>query len=174
MEDLKTKPARQAYPGILQRHPYAQPGESEKKDSTRRLTRRERGVLALAGRGLTNQDIADELGISSRTVKCILHHACIKLRAHNRGQALFKAVRQRYISIREVLSLDELVELLASLEPEVVDTIAKRIRLGRKLRLSSSHIESSPNPENATASAPVADNNLLSCASVRRTQKRAS
>jgi len=93
------------------------------------LTNRERDVLALAGRGLTNQDIGEKLEISSRTVKCILHHACIKLRARNRTQALLTAISKGCISIREILSLDELAELFASLDPEAMDSVYQRLKL---------------------------------------------
>ena len=90
------------------------------------LTGRERDVLALAGRGLTNQEIADELFISTRTVKCTLHRACVRLGAHNRTQAVISAMRQGALHIMEMFSADDLAELLASLPPELTTNICQR------------------------------------------------
>ena len=90
------------------------------------LTGRERDVLALAGRGLTNQEIADELFISTRTVKCTLHRACVRLGAHNRTQAVISAIRQGALHIMEMFSADDLAELLASLPPELTTNICQR------------------------------------------------
>jgi DNA-binding CsgD family transcriptional regulator len=90
------------------------------------LTGRERDVLALAGRGLTNQEIADDLFISARTVKCTLHRACIKLGAHNRMQAVIVAMRQGDLHILDMFSLDELANLLRSIPDEVLSAIYER------------------------------------------------
>lgn len=135
------------------------------------LTNRERDVLSLAGRGLTNQDIADELGISSRTVKCILHHACVKLRAHNRAQALFIALSHGYLSIQEILSLDELVDIFTSLQPEVVNAISQRLKpkLGHRFhpndtKYMTGHAENRPMRTTAKSS-------LLACESAQRPRR---
>lgn len=101
------------------------------------LTNRERDVLSLAARGMTNQNIGDELGISCRTVKCILYHACVKLRAQNRTQALFVALSRGHIGIGEILSADELVSLFSSLGPEVMDTITQRLKQQHSRLLSN-------------------------------------
>lgn len=50
------------------------------------LTAREIQVLALAGRGLSNADIADRVNLSVHTVKSHIHHALQKLDASNRAQ----------------------------------------------------------------------------------------
>ncbi|UCG83858.1 MAG: helix-turn-helix transcriptional regulator [Dehalococcoidia bacterium] len=90
------------------------------------LTRREKDVLALAGRGLTNQEIADELFISARTVKCTLHRACVRLGAHNRTQAVIQAIRRGDLHILEMFSPDDLAELLASLPTELMNSVYHR------------------------------------------------
>ncbi len=90
------------------------------------LTARERDVLALAGRGLTNQEIADGLFISARTVKCTLHRACVKLGAHNRTQAVMLAMREGGLHILDMFSLDELASLLTSIPAEVLSAIYER------------------------------------------------
>ncbi len=102
------------------------------------LTRRERDVLALAGRGLTNQEIADDLFISARTVKCTLHRACVRLGAHNRTQAVILAMRQGSLHILDMFSVDELSELLGSMPPEVMTTVYERVEQNQM----SSHLSS--------------------------------
>ena len=92
------------------------------------LTKRERDVLILVARGLTNEEIADHLCTSISTVRTFLYQACAKLQARNRAQAFISAVKQRAINVGEVFSLDELVELLASLGPESVETISRLLR----------------------------------------------
>lgn len=92
------------------------------------LTQRERDVLALVARGLTNQEIAEELFTSTSTVKLCLHHACIKLGARNRAQAVIKALRQGALHSEDVYSLNELVDLLASWGPEAIETVARLLK----------------------------------------------
>lgn len=92
------------------------------------LTNRERAIIALAGRGMTNQEIGDELKISIRTVKCLLHRACVKLGARNRDRAVIQALKSGDIGIHNIFTLDELAELLASTPPEFVATVADRAR----------------------------------------------
>ncbi|MGW1197329.1 response regulator [Streptomyces sp. NPDC002536] len=55
------------------------------------LTGREREVLRLTGRGLSNGDIADELVISEATVKTHLNRAMTKLGLCSRAQAVVAA-----------------------------------------------------------------------------------
>ncbi len=63
----------------------ASPGET--------LTRREREVLALIGRGYANKRIARELGIAEKTVKTHVGHVLAKLGVTDRTQAALHAVR---------------------------------------------------------------------------------
>lgn len=63
-------------------------------DSTlafRGLTRREREILRLAARGLTNPEIAQELFVSPRTVQKHLEHICEKLEVRTRTAAVTRA-----------------------------------------------------------------------------------
>ncbi len=50
------------------------------------LTAREREVLALVGAGLSNEDIAGRLVVSSHTVKTEVNRTMTKLGAHDRAQ----------------------------------------------------------------------------------------
>lgn len=58
-----------------------------------RLTAREREILGLVGRGLSNQEIADELVIAENTVKVHLRNILDKLQIHSRTHAAAIAAR---------------------------------------------------------------------------------
>ena len=92
------------------------------------LTQRERDVLALVARGLTNQEIAEHLCTSVSTVRSFLYQACAKLEARNREQAFILAIKKRAIRVSDVFSLGELVELLASVEPGIIEQVAQLLR----------------------------------------------
>jgi DNA-binding NarL/FixJ family response regulator len=66
----------------------AAPSEDGMQDS---LTRREEDVLLLIGRGLSNKEIARELGISVATVKHHVHKVLEKLQVSRRAQAMRRA-----------------------------------------------------------------------------------
>ncbi|HEU0075169.1 MAG TPA: alpha/beta fold hydrolase [Dehalococcoidia bacterium] len=59
------------------------------------LSPREREVLRLIAQGLSNQQLADELVISVRTVERHINHIYEKLGIHNRAQAAAYALRAR-------------------------------------------------------------------------------
>jgi two-component system, NarL family, nitrate/nitrite response regulator NarL len=56
-------------------------------DGERLLSRRELQIASLIDRGLTNKQIARELGIEVATVKNHVHNICEKLCVHRRGEA---------------------------------------------------------------------------------------
>ena len=89
------------------------------------LTRRERDVIILAGRGLTNVEIADRLYISLSAVRTFLNRACTKLGARRRADAVVLALKQREIGVGEITSLDEVVQGLAPLGAESLEKMAK-------------------------------------------------
>jgi len=89
------------------------------------LTKREQDVLALVGRGLTNQEIADTLYMSISAVRTFLYRACTKLGTHKRAGAFVLALKRGEISITEMYSLNELLRLLAPLGAESLEKIAQ-------------------------------------------------
>jgi DNA-binding NarL/FixJ family response regulator len=69
-------------------------GQTSAPSEAQRLTKREREVLALIGRGRSNKRIAFELGISEKTVKTHVGHLLAKLGVTDRTQAALMAVRE--------------------------------------------------------------------------------
>jgi DNA-binding CsgD family transcriptional regulator len=103
----------------------------EKPDSV--LTKEERDILILISLHpgsihLTNQEISDRLGIPVSRVKTQIHQACRKLGAHNRNEVVFLAMKQGEIKLDELLPLEELVEILSSVDPDELREIASCIR----------------------------------------------
>jgi LuxR family maltose regulon positive regulatory protein len=71
-----------------------EPGSDEfASGSIDRPTARELGLLALLEAGLSNQEIADRLGLTVATVKWHLHNLFHKLQVRSRSAALIKARR---------------------------------------------------------------------------------
>ncbi len=89
------------------------------------LTPRERDVLALSWRGLTNAEIGEKLCMSANSVRSFLSRACAKLGARKKIDALVLALKRREISIGEIATLDEMLQLLDPLGPEAVERMAQ-------------------------------------------------
>jgi DNA-binding NarL/FixJ family response regulator len=83
---------RTALPGGLLRKALAS-AAGPKEDDLARLTRREREVLSLVARGLTNKEIARDLGIGPGTVKTHVEKLIAKLGVADRTQAAVFAAR---------------------------------------------------------------------------------
>jgi DNA-binding CsgD family transcriptional regulator len=94
-----------------------------RQDTT--LTKRERDVLILASRGLTNQEIADRLYISISAVRTFLYRACTKLGVCKRADAALLALKHVEIGVAEICSLSEVVQGLAPLGAESVERMAQ-------------------------------------------------
>jgi DNA-binding NarL/FixJ family response regulator len=62
------------------------------------LTQREREVLALVGRGLSNDEIAVELTLSPATARTHVSRAMVKLRARDRAQLVVLAYQSGLVS----------------------------------------------------------------------------
>ena len=68
-------------------------------DASDPLTPREREVVDLIARGLSNKRIAVELGISQKTVKAHVSNILTKLDLNDRTQVAMHAVRERWVEI---------------------------------------------------------------------------
>lgn len=66
------------------------------------LTERETEVLQLAGKGITNREIADSLSISRRTVQAHLSHIFSKLGVGSRTEAVVYALRKGLLTFEDV------------------------------------------------------------------------
>jgi NarL family two-component system response regulator LiaR len=66
------------------------------------LSEREIEVLRLASQGLNNQDIADKLFLSLRTVQAHLAHIFNKLQVSSRTEAVVKALKEGWIPLEDV------------------------------------------------------------------------
>lgn len=71
-------------------HPKAQIGKEI-------LSRREMEVLEYLARGISNQQIADEIGLSERTVRFHVENILTKLGVHNRMEAVMLAIQNGWI-----------------------------------------------------------------------------
>jgi DNA-binding CsgD family transcriptional regulator len=112
------------------------------------LTKEERDVLVLGamhpgGIHLTNREIGQHLGIPESRVKTLIHQACVKLEADNRNEAIYTAVRRGEINLNELLSPEEMAELLITVDPGVLRLIAARVRQGEMPKPDPEHGEQS-------------------------------
>jgi len=84
-------------PGVAARllSSIAEPGHGAPEQA---LTRREREVLGLIGRGFSNKRIALELGIAEKTVKTHVGHVLAKLGVPDRTSAALHAVRSGWVA----------------------------------------------------------------------------
>lgn len=93
------------YAGMLLVHRQRHAGEANPPFGTRRpnagagLSERERRIVELMGRGLSNKQIAVELGIAPETVKSHAKHLYTKLSVRNRTGAVTLATRLGLIQI---------------------------------------------------------------------------
>ncbi len=72
------------------------------RKSTELLSDREMDVMRLATRGLTNQEIADELSLSLRTVQAHLGHIFNKLQVSSRTEAVVRALKEGWVTLDDI------------------------------------------------------------------------
>jgi two-component system, NarL family, response regulator LiaR len=79
------------------------PGASAEGDAAdspaAKLTQRERELLGLMARGLSNQNIADQLSIAMPTVKFHVTNILTKMAADNRTEAVLTALRHKIVTL---------------------------------------------------------------------------
>jgi len=79
--------------------PHDKPGEQGLAET---LSKRELEVLKLATRGLSNQNIADELCLSLRTVQAHLGHVFNKIGVSSRTEAVVRALKEGWVTLEDV------------------------------------------------------------------------
>jgi len=77
-------------------------GEPREQKPPEVLSERETEVLRLASRGLSNQDIANELCLSLRTVQAHLGHIFNKLKVSSRTEAVVHALKEGWVTLDDV------------------------------------------------------------------------
>jgi len=84
---------------LAERSPAGRPGEA----GPTKLTPREYEVLVLVARGLTNQEIADTLFISEKTVRNHISNLLRKLKLKHRTQAAVHAIKNGLVKLDDPL-----------------------------------------------------------------------
>lgn len=77
-------------------------GKGRRQEPPETLSQREMEVLQLATRGLSNQDIADKLSLSLRTVQAHLGHIFNKIRVSSRTEAVVHALKEGWITLDDI------------------------------------------------------------------------
>jgi NarL family two-component system response regulator LiaR len=77
-------------------------GKPEGQEPSGVLSDREMEVLKLAARGLSNQDIAEKLCLSIRTVQGHLGHIFNKLQVGSRTEAVVRALKEGWVTLDDV------------------------------------------------------------------------
>ncbi|MBA7674552.1 Transcriptional regulatory protein DegU [subsurface metagenome] len=85
---------------VLNRFVAAQDKSDVRKEKV--LSERETEVLQLATQGLSNQEIADRLFLSLRTVQAHVGHIFNKLQVSSRTEAVVRALKEGWISLEEI------------------------------------------------------------------------
>ena len=103
---------RQVYAGESVLHPsiarkvlnrfVPTPGKPAGQKPSEVLSEREMDVLKLATRGLSNQDIAEELCLSVRTVQAHLGHIFNKLQVSSRTEAVVHALKEGWVTFEDI------------------------------------------------------------------------
>jgi NarL family two-component system response regulator LiaR len=75
------------------------PVTSMKKETEKTLGDRELEVLRLASNALSNQEIANKLGLSLHTIEAHMRHIFTKLQVSSRTEAMLYALKRGWISI---------------------------------------------------------------------------
>lgn len=81
---------------------FGAPGKTAEAKPKEPLTERELEVLKLATMGLSNQDIADKLFLSLRTVQAHLGHIFNKMEVGSRTEAIVRALKQGWIKLDDI------------------------------------------------------------------------
>ena len=84
------------------KHFMATPDKLAEERPSEVLSGREMAVLKLAAEGRSNQDIADDLFLSLRTVQAHLGHIFNKLQVSSRTEAVVRALKEGWITLEDI------------------------------------------------------------------------
>jgi DNA-binding NarL/FixJ family response regulator len=87
---------------VLNRFVSTSDRPAESKEPLGMLSDREMEVLKLAAKGLSNQDIAEKLCLSIRTVQGHLGHIFNKLQVGSRTEAVVRALKEGWVTLDDV------------------------------------------------------------------------
>lgn len=87
---------------VLNRFVSSSGKPAEGKELSGMLSDREMEVLKLAAKGLSNQDIAEKLCLSIRTVQGHLGHIFNKLQVGSRTEAVVRALKEGWVTLDDV------------------------------------------------------------------------
>ncbi len=76
-----------------------------KNEPVKLIADREMEVLKLASKSLSNQEIANKMGLSLHTVEAHMRHIFTKLKVGSRTEAILLAIRQGWITIEDTLDI---------------------------------------------------------------------
>ena len=96
------------------------------------LTQEEKDVIILASvhpsrQYLSNAEIGQHLNMSGTRVKTLIHQACVKLKAHNRLEAVFLALLRREIKLNDAYTIEEIAEIFRAMCPDMFKKIIKLV-----------------------------------------------
>jgi NarL family two-component system response regulator LiaR len=80
------------------------PKESGEVETRGLLSQRETGILKMVAKGMNNEDIANELFLSVRTVKAHLTNIFNKFGVGSRTEAIIKGLREGYVTLDDIPS----------------------------------------------------------------------
>ena len=78
------------------------PSIESRKEIAQVLGKRELEVLRLASQALSNQEMADKLGLSLHTIEAHMRHIFAKLKVGSRTEAVLFALKQGWITINDI------------------------------------------------------------------------
>ena len=127
--DILRRIAILMHKGLVYRHPQRRDDRiiytGRRQDTM--LTKWERDILILTGRGLANNEIANTLYLSVDTVRKFQYHAYTKLGVSKRADAVLLAAKLGEISLSEMYSYNEILEFLIPLKTESIHKMSQML-----------------------------------------------
>lgn len=117
------------------------------------ISRRERDVIIMVGRGMPNKEIAAHLHMSISTVKQFVFTACVKLGVDNRAQAVIKAIEKGAITPQDIFSPEEIAWFVGAIDIETIKSIVPQLKQELERGVPAQQITDCRSPQHRSASA---------------------